>query len=385
MFQHRIDTDPNAPPVRMPFYRQPPHLKAETDRQVEDMLQQGIIQPSTSMYNSPVVLVRKKDNTWRFAVDYRKLNKITIPISHPIPRLDDVFDALGESKASIFSILDLNSAYFQIELDPETRHKSAFVTHDGVYEFCRMPFGLRNAPMSFQMLMSQVLKGLNWKFVLCYIDDILVFSSNFDEHISHLSQVFQRLRDANLTLKAEKCSFAVDKVIYLGHVITKNGVEVDISKKTEKIRSFPEPKNQKQLKSFLGLANYYKRFVKDFSKICVPLNRLLQKDKKQKFEPGDWTDKCQDAFDTLKNSLTSPPVLGYADMNKPFVLSTDASGAAIGYILGQVDETGREQAIAFGGRALHPDEKKWTVTELECLAVIAGMEAYKHYLKSNRF
>ena len=384
VFQHRIDTDPNAPPVRMPFYRQPPHLKAETDRQVEDMLQQGIIQPSTSMYNSPVVLVRKKDNTWRFAVDYRKLNKITIPISHPIPRLDDVFDALGESKASIFSILDLNSAYFQIELDPETRHKSAFVTHDGVYEFCRMPFGLRNAPMSFQMLMSQVLKGLNWKFVLCYIDDILVFSSNFDEHISHLSQVFQRLRDANLTLKAEKCSFAVDKVIYLGHVITKNGVEVDISK-TEKIRSFPEPKNQKQLKSFLGLANYYKRFVKDFSKICVPLNRLLQKDKKQKFEPGDWTDKCQHAFDTLKNSLTSPPVLGYADMNKPFVLSTDASGAAIGYILGQVDETGREQAIAFGGRALHPDEKKWTVTELECLAVIAGMEAYKHYLKSNGF
>ena len=307
-------------------------------------------------------------------MDYRKLNKITIPISHPIPRLDDVFDALGESKASIFSILDLNSAYFQIELDPETRHKSAFVTHDGVYEFCRI--GLRNAPMSFQMLMSQVLKGLNWKFVLCYIDDILVFSSNFDEHISHLSQVFQRLRDANLTLKAEKCSFAVDRVIYLGHVITKNGVEVDISK-TEKIRSFPEPKNQKQLKSFLGLANYYKGFVKDFSKICVPLNRLLQKDKKQKFEPGDWTDKCQDAFDTLKNSLTSPPVLGYADMNKPFVLSTDASGAAIGYILGQVDETGREQAIAFGGRALHPDEKKWTVTELECLAVIAGMEAYK--------
>ena len=130
-------------------------------------------------------------------------------ISHPILRLDDVFDALGESKASIFPMLDLNSAYFQIELDPETWHKSAFVTHDGVYEFCCMPIGLRNAPMSFQMLMSQVLKGLHWKFVLCYIDDILVFSSNYDEHISHLSQVFQRLRDANLTLKAEKCSFTV--------------------------------------------------------------------------------------------------------------------------------------------------------------------------------
>ena len=177
LYQHRIETFPNAPPVRRPFYRQPPHLKAETDRQVNDMLQQRILQPSTSEYNSPVVLVRKKDNTWRFAMDYRQLNKITVPISHPIPRLDEVFDALGDSNASIFSILDLNPAYFQIELDPETRHKSAFVTHDSVYDVLRMPFDLRNAPMSFQMLMSQVLKGLNWKFVLCYIDDILVFSS----------------------------------------------------------------------------------------------------------------------------------------------------------------------------------------------------------------
>ena len=192
--------------------------------------------------------------------------------------MEDVFDALGESNASVFSILDLNSAYFQIELDPDTRHKSAFVTHDGVYEFLRMPFGLRNAPMSFQMLMSQVLKGLNWKFALCYIDDILVFSSNFEEHLDHLDQVFQRLRNAHLTLKLEKCSFAVDKVTYLGHVITKNGVEVDPSN-TEKVKTHPILKNQKQLKQFLGLANYYKRFIKDFSKICVPLNRLLQKDK----------------------------------------------------------------------------------------------------------
>lgn len=174
-----------------------------------------------------------------------------------------------------------------------------------MYEFLRMPFGLRNAPMSFQMLMSQVLKGLNWKFVLCYIDDILVFSSNFKEHIYHLGQVFQRLRDANLTLKAEKCNFAVDRVVYLGHVITKDGVEVDIAK-TEKIRTFPEPRSQKELKSFLGLANYYKTFVKDFSKICVPLNRLLQKDKKQKFAPGDWSEKCQKAFDTLKKPLLHP-------------------------------------------------------------------------------
>lgn len=383
LYKHRIETQPNAPPVRLPCYRQPPHLKEETEKQVNDMLQQGIIEQSMSVYNSPVVLVRKKDNTWRFAVDYRKLNSITIPISHPIPRLDDVFDALGNAQASYFSILDLNSAYFQIELDPETRHKSAFVTHDGVYEFTRMPFGLRNAPMSLQMLMSQVLKGLNWKFVLCYIDDILVFSSSFSEHLDHLGQVFQRLRDANLTLKPSKCSFAVEKVVYLGHVISKDGVSVDIEK-TEKVRSFPTPTTQKQLKSFLGLCNYYRRFVKDYAKICIPLNKLLKKDKKQKFAPGDWSTECKTAFQTLKDALTSP-ILGYPDMNKPFILSTDSSGSAIGFILGQRDKNGREFVVAYGGRALRPDEKKWSVTEQECLAVIVGIETYKHYLSHNKF
>ena len=348
------------------------------------MLNQGIVEPFTSMYNSPVVLVRKKDNSWRFAVDYRESNKITISISHPIPRLEDVFDALGDSHATIFSILDLNSAYFQIELDPETRHKSAFITHDGVFEFTRMPFGLRNAPMSFQMLMSQVLKGLNWKYVLCYIDDILVFSANFGEHLRHLGEVFQRLKDAKLTLKPEKCSFAVERVVYLGHVISKDGVSVDIEK-TERVRSFPTPTNQKTLKSSLGLCNYYRRYVKDYAKICIPLNQLLKKEKRQKFAPGDWNQTCEKAFQTLKIALTSPPILGYPDMNKPFTLSTDASGSAIGYILGQKDSSGKEFVVAYGGRALRPDEQKWTVTELECLAVIVGIETYKHYLTQNKF
>ena len=384
LYQHRIETFPDSPPVRTQFYRQPPHLKAETDRQVNEMLEHGIIQQSNSLYNSPVVLVKKKDNSWRFAVDYRKLNKITIPISHPIPRLDDVFDAIGESHASVFSILDLNSAYFQIELDPETRHKSAFVTHDGVYEFLRMSFGLRNAPASFQMLMSRVLKGLNWKFVLCYIDDILVFSANFSQHLEHLGQVFQRLREANLTLKSSKCNFAVDRVVYLGHVITKEGVQVDVGK-TEKVNSFPAPKTQKELKGFLGLCNYYRRFVKDFSKICIPLNRLLTKDQHKKFAEGDWTQECQNAFDKLKIALTTAPVLAYPDMNKPFVLSTDASGYAIGYVLGQLDASGKEHVIAYGGRALRPDERKWCVTELECLAVVQGIETYKHYLSQHKF
>ena len=384
VFMHKIETEPGSKPVHKPCYRYRPEIKAEIQRQTNEMLESEIIQPSSSVWNSPVVLVKKKDNSWRFAIDYRSLNKITIPISHPLPRLEDVFDCIGEASATIFSTLDLNSAYFQIELDPETKHKSAFITHDGVYEFNRMPFGLRNAPMSFQMLMSQVLRGLHWKIVLCYIDDILVFSKTFEEHLYHLSQVFSRLREANLTLKPEKCQFGLEKVKYLGHVLSKNGVSVD-TEKTDKVRNFPIPTSQKELKSFLGLCNYYRRFVKGFAKIASPLNFLLKGNKKGKFKSGDWTDECQRAFQNLKDALISPPILGFPDMNKKFILSTDASGTAIGYILGQLNDQNQEYVIAYGGRALSKDERKWSVTDQECLAVIEGIKAYEHYLTSREF
>lgn len=361
VFTHRIDTFPGAKPVHMNHYRQGPIQKAETARQTKDMLERNIVSPSDSIWNSPVVLEKKKDNTWRFAIDYRNLNKITQAISHPIPRLEDVFDCIGDSSATIFSTLDLNSAYFQMELDPETKHKSAFVTHEGVYVFNRMPFGLKNAPMSFQMLMSQVLRGLHWKFVLCYIDDLLVWSKNFEEHLLHLGQVFAKLREANLTLKPDKCRFGLEKVMFLGHILSKDGVSVD-SEKTEKVRNFPVPRSQTELKSFLGLCNYYRRFVEGFAHIATPLNQLLKGDKRGKFKTGDWTDECQTAFQKLKDALTSAPILGFPDMNKEFILSTDASGAAIGYILGQKDEHGKEYVIAYGGRALSKDERKWSVT-----------------------
>ena len=251
IFSHKIGTLPGAPPVHLAPHRVDPIKKKEIERQTAEMEDAGLIRQSNSVWHSPVVLVKKKDNSWRFAIDYRKLNSITVPISHPLPRIEDVFDALGESKATIFSTLDLNSAYYQVALDPETRHKASFVTHEGVYEFLRMPFGLRNAPMSFQLLMSMVLRGLNWKYVLCYIDDILVFSPNLETHITHLDEVFQRLRDAKLTLKPSKCKFGVDKIMFLGHILSENGVQVDPSK-TEKVQNFPIPKTQKELRGFLG-------------------------------------------------------------------------------------------------------------------------------------
>ena len=378
IYQHKIETG-DAPPVRMPFYRQPPHLQKETDRQIQEMLDNNIIQTSMSPWHSPVVLVRKRCGTYRFAVDYRKLNSVTHSISFPLPRLDCVFDAIGAARAQIFSVLDLASGFWQIPMDPSTRHKAAFITQSGIYEWLRLPFGLSNSPASFSMVMAQVLRGINWKFVLCYVDDILVFSDSFESHLDHLGQVFSCLTKANLTLKPSKCNFAVKEVKYLGHIITKDGVKVDPDK-TSAVSTFPVPKTQQEVRSFLGMCNYYRKFVKSYSNIASPLTNLLRKD-----EPFKWTDKCQDAFTNLKKRLTSAPILAYADMNKTFTITCDASDTAIGYILSQEDDQRRSRVIAYGGRSLSHTEKRYHTTEKECLAIVNAIKANDTYLAHNRF
>lgn len=297
----------------------------------------------------------------RFAVDYRKLNAVTKQFT---------YHTIGSSQAKLFSTLDLASGFWQIPMDSDTKHKSAFVTPSGVYQWKRMPFGLVNAPASFQALMTQVLRGLNWKTCLVYVDDILVFSNSFKEHLQHLEQIFTRLTEAGLTLKPSKCAFALSSVKYLGHVLTKDGVQVDVSK-TDTVRSFPIPRNQKELRSFLGLCNYYRKFVKGYSRITNPLTALLCKD-----TPFTWTEECQSAFDKLRTALTTSPVLAYPDHNKPFTLTTDASGSAIGYILGQTDSTGIERVIAYGGRSLNQHERKYPVSEKEGLAIVEGIKTY---------
>ena len=377
IYKHKIETYRDAKPVKRPFYHQSPPVEKEISRHVEEMERHNLIKPSNSEYHSPVVLVKKKQSgQWRFCCDYRLLNKQTIPMSFPLPRLECVFDTLGESQANIFSSLDLYSGFHQIEMDEETRHKSAFITRNGVYEWLRLPFGLRNSPVSFQMIMTQVLRGLNWKFVLVYVDDILIFSKTFEEHLRHLEQVFNRLRDANLTLKPTKCEFAVKEVKYLGHILSKHGVQVDPSK-TDAVSSFPVPKNQKQVKSFLGMCSYYRKFVDSFANIASPLNALLRKDSEKKFH---WTLLCQEAFDKLKKALLSAPILAYPDMNKPFMLTCDASSTAIGFVLGQLDSQGREHVIAYGGRSLSRAERIWCTTEQECLAVLEGVKHFRAYL-----
>ncbi|CAG2186270.1 Retrovirus-related Pol polyprotein from transposon 17.6,Retrovirus-related Pol polyprotein from transposon 412,Retrovirus-related Pol polyprotein from transposon 297 [Mytilus edulis] len=370
----------NDTPFQSRPYRTTPTAKKEIDRQVAEMLEHDIIEPSNSPYSSPVVLVRKKNNAgFRFAIDYRRINEFTVPLTFAIPRLEDIIDTVASSKAALFSVVDLSAGFWQIGLDKESRPKSAFITHDNLYQFKRMPFGITNASFSFQMAMNQILRGLTWKHCLVYIDDIIVWSENFEQHIKHLGQVFDRLQEANMTIKPTKCEFAKSEVLYLGHIFSDKGIKVDDSK-IQAVKSFPIPNNQHDVRSFLGLCNYYRKFVKNYSKIAAPITHLLKKNMKFK-----WTSDCNEAFETLKQALITAPILKYPDFEKEFILACDASTQAIGYILSQKDENGQERPIGYGGRNLSSAERNYTVTELELLALVKGISYFHVYLANSKF
>ena len=375
LVQHRIDTA-DHPPIRQRPYRVADTQRGLIEKHVTDMLNQGIIQPSVSPWASPIILVKKKDGTDRFVVDFRRLNSVTRKDSYPLPRIDDALDALNGTK--YYSSMDLRSGFWQVEMEPHSREHTAFITYGGLYEFLVLPFGLTNAPSTYQRLMECVLRNLTYKICLIYLDDILVYSKTFDEHLCHLRQVFDRLRHANLKLKPSKCKFACRKVTYLGHVVSQEGVAPD-EDKISAVRDFPRPHNVKTVRSFLGLANYYRRFVKDFAKIAAPLNKLLRKD--QKF---DWTTACEEAFKALKGALTSAPILAFPDFKEPFHLFTDASNEGIGATLGQI-QNGKEVAIAYAGRDLNAAERNYSTTERETLGLIFGIRKFEPYLHGRRF
>ena len=276
VYKHRFETKDETP-VRSRHYRMSQEMKQLVESEIEQMLEHNIIEPSTTEWNSPIVMVRKKDGSYRMAADLRKLNSKCKPINFPLPRAEDIFDSIGQAKANYFSILDLVSGYWQIPLDPETKHKAGIVTHHGIWEWNKLPFGLVSAPAAFQKTMATVLRDLNWKQVLIYVDDVLVMSSTFDEHLDHLQQVFNRFRIANLTLKPSKCQFAAKEIVYLGYVITKEGIRPDPGK-CKVIKTYPTPRNQKQVRQAMGLFNFYRRFVKGFSQIAAPLNAFLKTD-----------------------------------------------------------------------------------------------------------
>ena len=373
---HNIDTG-NAVPLKQRFYRTSYQNQLFIKEEIQRLLEAGLIVPSKSQWTSPVVVVEKKNGKKRLCVDYRKLNKVTKRDNYPLPRVDDMLETLSESQW--FSSLDLASGFWQVELDAKDREKSTFITRFGTYEFTVMPFGLCNAPATFQRLMDTVLRDILWQYVVVYIDDINVGSKTFDDHLHHLEQVFHRLKQAGLKLSPEKCFFFKDEIPFLGHVVSRNGIQTD-PEKLRIIKEFPIPVDLTQLRGFIALASYYRKFVKNFSSIVEPLNRLLKKN-----TPYEWSKDQHDAFERLKTCLMTPPILAYPNFKKPFILYTDASTFALGAILSQKNENNRECVIAYASRTLNKHERNYSVTELECLAVIWSVKHFHHYLHGQKF
>ena len=327
LVQHTIHTGERRP-VRQPPRRAPLGQESVVQEELDKMLKQKVIEPSSSAWASPVVLVKKKDGSVRFCVDYRRLNDVTEKDAYPLPRVDDNLDALAGAK--LFSTLDLASGYWQVEMDPHDAEKTAFCTRYGLYQWRVMPFGLCNAPSTFERLMEKVLSGLQWKIALLYLDDIIVFSSTVEQQLERLRLVFERIRKENLQLKPKKCHLFRKEVSFLGHRVSADGVTTE-EDKVQAVKEWPVPKTVKAVRSFLGLTGYYRRFVKDYANVASPLIALTQKSATFK-----WGEEEQRAFDELKGKLVSAPVLGYPDMQEKFILDTDASKCAIGAVLSQV-------------------------------------------------
>lgn len=375
--QHRINIVPNSRHVQsQPYVLGPAERKTESDA-IDDMLASGVIQPSASPWSSPVVLVRKRDGSVRFCIDYRRLNKITVRDMYPLPRLDHTLDSL--SGMVWFSTMDCVSGYWQILMHPNDVEKTAFVTHRGLFEFKVMPFGLVNAPMTFQRAMDVILSGLKYEICLCYLDDIIVFSRTWDEHLKNLRLVLDRLKLAGIYLKPSKCQFVRRSITFLGHTVSANGVS-PTDEKIKAVAAFPNPTKQDDIRIFLGLVNFYRPFLRNIARSQQPLTELLKDN-----TPFKWDTPQQEAFNDIKRTLISKPVLKLPDYEKPFILSTDASHQGIGAILGQLDESGHEVAVSYFSRPLKPAEKNYSITELEALAVVKAIEHYRPYLYGRKF
>eukprot|EP00731_Ephydatia_muelleri_P022232 Em0014g823a len=333
---------------RLPF-----HQREEVKELLDGMLERQVIEPSQGSWSSPVVLVKKKDGSKRFCVDFRQLNAVTKKDAQPLPRIDETLDVLGSARW--FSCLDLTSGYWQVEVAPEDREKTAFVTPYGLFQFRVMPFGLTNAPATFQRLMERVLAGLHWTTCLIYLDDILIFSATVQQHFTRLREIFDRLKQAGLKIKPSKCLLLQKSIKYLGHVVSEHGIKTD-SDKTRFIADWPTPSCLQDLKQFLGLASYYRRFVRNFAAIVAPLVKLTEKG-----HVWHWSSDCDAAFLQLKERLVTSPILGYPVFNQPFMVDTDASGEGLGAVLSQY-VSGVEHVIAFASRSLSKAERKYCAT-----------------------
>lgn len=368
--QHRINVG-TAQPIRQAPRRLPIGKREIEKQEIMKMLDRKVIEPSNSPWGFRTVLVAKKDGTTRICVDYRALNDVIVKDAYPLPRVDDCLDSLAGGHW--FSCLDLNQGFYQVELHPEDRDKTAFSSSQGLYQFTVTPFGLATSPSVFERLMEDVLRGLQWEECLLYMDDIIVPGSTFKEELTRLEHVFQRMRDANLKLKPSKCILFQRSVKFLGHVVSKEGIQTD-PEKIESVQNWPIPKNAREIKSFLGLCSYYRKFVKGFADKARPLHQACEKGTR-----FVWTENCQTAFNTLKEALTSPPILVYPVADKPFILDTDASNFAVGAVLSQ-EHDGYEHVVAYMSKSMNKHEASYCTTRKELLAVIIALRNFHPYV-----
>lgn len=374
---HRIHLSDEIP-VRQKPYRTPHALREELKNQVNQLLDVGIVSVSDSPYASPVILVKKKNNSYRLVCDYRKLNLKTQALPYPLPLISDLLDSLQGAK--YYSSLDLCSGYWQMLLDPKDRHKTAFATEFGLFQWNRLPQGLKNAASSFQRLLEIVLAGLKDWNINTYIDDLIIASKTFDDHLIRLNLVFERLNKHNLKINPAKCQLIKKRINYLGFIID-NGKLFPDNRNVEVINNFPIPKNKTDVKSFIGLCNFYRKFIKNFAQRAISLTNLT-KGRGKKIE---WNEEANEAFRDLKNALVSYPCLLLPDVDKSFTLHTDASDYAIGAVLSQVGDDGESHPVGFASRKLKDAEVRYSTFEREALAVVWGIQNYRHYLYGRQF
>ncbi len=373
---HRIELEAGSVPPSKPAFRMSPSELDELKKQLTELEEHGFIQPSKSPFGAPVLFVKKKDGSTRMCVDYRALNKITIKNKYPLPRVEELFDRLQGAK--YFTKIDLRSGYHQVRIHPDDVSKTAFRTRYGHYEFLVLPFGLTNAPATFMHLMQEIFRPYLDSHVIVFLDDILIYSRTLEEHRKHVRQVLLLLRQHKLYAKKSKCEFFKSKVSFLGHIVSENGIEMD-PEKIKAIIDWPAPTNIQEVRSFLGLAGYYRKFIRRFSHICSPITELLKND-----TPYEWTIEREKCFKLLKQAISSAPVLQLPNPSLPFIVTTDASGYAVGATLSQ-DQGNGDQPIAFLSKKMLPAEKNYPVHEQELLAIVIALREYRHYLHGSKF
>jgi hypothetical protein len=366
-----IDLIPGTSPIAKRPYRMAASELTELKKQLEELQRIGFIRPSSSPWGAPVLFVKKKDGSMRLCVDYRALNEVTIKNKYPLPRIDDLFDQLKGAK--YFSKIDLRSRYFQLKIRESDIPKTAFVTRYGQFEFTVMSFGLTNAPAYFMNLMNKIFMDELDKFVVVFIDDILIYPKSIQEHEQHLRVVLEKLRTHRLYAKFSKCEFWLERVAFVGHILTAEGVAVD-PEKVEAVSNWQRPTNVSEIRSFLGLAGYYRRFIEGFSKIARPMTELLKKEKK-----FAWMENCERSFQELKQRLTTAPVLTLPDIHRDFVVYCDASRQGLGCVLMQDGKV-----VAYASRQLRTHEQNYPTHDLELAAVVHALKIWRHYLIGNK-